>query len=206
MELVAVKGLGLGLSTGVYCLGSCVPVALPYLVANAESVRASGRAVVELAAGRLLAYLVLGAAAGVFGAQMQGSTVGHVAVAVSMIGLAALMIGYGLTRNFPESGACSRMAKSSVLRRYPFVAGLLMGVNLCPPILLCMAEIVRLRSVPGGLVMAVSFFAGSLVFLAPLAFAGLLGRMEWLKDVASVATLFCGLWFLVGGISVLVGG
>jgi sulfite exporter TauE/SafE len=206
MDLVVAKGLGLGLSTGTFCLCSCVPVALPYLVANGQSLKAGGRAVVELAAGRLLAYLALGAAAGVLGAQMQGSTAGRVVVAVSMIGLAGLMIVYGVTKNFPESGACSRMAKWQMLRRYPFVAGLLMGVSLCPPILMCMAEIVRLKSVLWGLVMAVSFFAGSLVFLAPLAFAGLLGRVEWLRGVASVATLFCGLWFMVNGISMLVGG
>jgi len=205
MESVVVQGLALGLSTGGYCLGACAPVALPYLVSKGGSISESGRAVVELAAGRLLSYLFLGVAAGLFGAQIQSSPVGRTAVGISMVGLAGLMIAYGLNRNFPESGACGRMARWPVIQRFPFVAGLLMGVNLCPPILLCLTAIVGLKSLVWGLILAVCFFCGSVVFLLPLVFAGLLGRMEWFKGVASVATLFCGIWFMISGVSVLIG-
>jgi len=206
MESVVLKGLALGLSTGAYCLGACVPVALPYLVSKGDSIRVSGRAVVELAAGRLVTYLLLGAGAALFGAQIQGSSVGRALVAGAMIGLAGLMFFFAVTRNFPESHACERIARWSVVRRFPFVAGLLMGVNLCPPILLCVTAIAALQSVALGLLMAACFFIGSAVFLLPLVFAGLLGRSETLKGIASVATLFCGLWFMVKGVSLLIGG
>jgi sulfite exporter TauE/SafE len=198
--------LALGLSTGAYCLGTCVPVALPYLASRGDSLRASGLAVAELAAGRLVAYLLLGALAALFGAQMQGSHLGRVLVAGAMIGLAGLMFFYAVTRNFPESRACERIARWPAVRRFPFVAGLLMGVNLCPPILLCVTAIVALKSVALGLLMGASFFLGSAVFLLPLIFAGLLGRWETLKGIAAVATLFCGLWFMVQGVSLLIRG
>jgi len=204
MEAVAIKGLALGLSTGAYCLGVCVPVALPYLVSRGDSIRVSGRAVAELAAGRLVAYLSLGLLAAIFGAQIQSSPVGRVIVAGAMIGLAGLMFSYAVTRNFPESHVCGRIAQWGVVRRFPFVAGLLMGVNLCPPILLCLTAIVTLKSIALGLLLAVCFFAGTLVFLMPLVFVGLLGRWETLKGIASVATLFCGIWFMTKGISLLL--
>ena len=107
MESVVLKGLALGLSTGAYCLGACVPVALPYLVSKGDSLRASGLAVAELAAGRLVAYLILGGMAALFGAEIQGSPVGRTLVAGAMIGLAGLMFFYAVTRNFPESGSAS---------------------------------------------------------------------------------------------------
>ena len=81
-----------------------------------------------------------------------------------------------------------------------------MGVKPCPPILLCVTAIVTLKSIALGLLMASCFFVGSAVFLLPLVFAGLLGRSETLKGVAAVATLFCGLWFMVKGISLLIAG
>ena len=203
MEAIAMNGFALGLSTGVYCLGACAPVAVPYLVSRGDSLKASSWAVAQLAAGRFVAYMVLGAAAAIFGAQIQGLPAARMLVPVAMIGLSGLMIGYGLSRNFPESRACGRIAQWTVVRRFPFVAGMLMGANLCPPILLCATTIVSLNSIIWGLVLAACFFLGSVVFMLPLVFAGLLGRWEMFKGVASVATLFCGLWFMVKGISLL---
>jgi sulfite exporter TauE/SafE len=204
MEAIAINGFALGLSTGVYCLGACAPVALPYLASRGDSLRASSWAVAQLAGGRLVTYIVLGAAAAVLGAQIQALPVAKTLVAVAMMGLAGLMIGYGLSRNFPESHACGRMAQWPVVKRFPFVAGMLMGVNMCPPLLLCATTIVSLNNVLWGMVLAACFFLGSIVFMLPLVFAGLLGRWEMFRGVASVATLFCGLWFMVKGISLLV--
>ncbi len=204
MDGVVISGFSLGLSTGSWCLASCVPVALPYLVSQGESVRASGRAVAELAAGRLAAYLLLGFAAALVGTRIESSAIGKTLVAASMIALAVVMVAYGLKRNFPESPACERIGRWTVVRRFPFAAGLLMGVNLCPPILLCMADIMSLNNLLLGLLLALCFFLGTLVFLLPLAFAGLLGRSQTLKGLASVAALFCGIWFLAKGVSLLI--
>ena len=66
------EGFFLGLSTGLYCLGACAPVFVPYLLAEGSGGRFQARAVAEFMAGRLAAYLLFAVAVGALGARFQG--------------------------------------------------------------------------------------------------------------------------------------
>ena len=61
MTALLAEGFGLGLSTGLYCLGACAPLFVPYLLAEGGGWRPQLRALVEFMAGRLAAYLLFAA-------------------------------------------------------------------------------------------------------------------------------------------------
>lgn len=200
------KGFALGLSTGIYCAGACAPVMLPYLVAHDGSRRTRhvARAMAQFAGGRLAAYLLVGAVGAALGAEIATAGPARRVAGLAVIALAGLMLAYGLGRSFPEARLCRRLSGSTPMRRFPLLAGLLTGINVCPPFLLLLAALVTSAHVAHGVLMALAFFVGTSLFLVPLGFAGFLGAVPRLRGIAEVAALFAGLWFLASGTAMLI--
>jgi sulfite exporter TauE/SafE len=192
-----VKGLLLGLSTGGFCLGACAPAVLPYLVSRRwEGSRTVARHAAEFMAGRLLAYLTLAALVLWLGARVQASPVATRAAAVVMALLSILLILHGLSLSFPEWKACRALQRSGALRRFPFVAGMALGIAICPPLMLALAYVLTVGRWGAGIGFAVAFFAGTSVYLVPLFLSGYLSRLPSLRGAAEVAAVFSGVWFL----------
>ncbi|WP_243683798.1 hypothetical protein [Methanosarcina barkeri] len=51
------QGMLLGLSTGIFCLVTCVPVYVPFVLSEDRKLRRNILAIGEIAMGRLIAYL-----------------------------------------------------------------------------------------------------------------------------------------------------
>ncbi|HIE53239.1 MAG TPA: hypothetical protein EYP85_15925 [Armatimonadetes bacterium] len=201
MGEVLLRGIALGFSSGAYCLGICAPAMLPYLLTfERVGVKTSLRIVAEFLAGRLGAYLLIGLAAGLGGTQLQTSVGGQKAIALLIMGLALLLIAHGLTRNFPEWQVCTAWQRTRLLRRFPLLAGFVLALNLCPPLLLGFAFPLTLGRVGPALAFGAAFFVGTTVFFLPLALVGCLGRWQILREAAEVAALFAGLWFFAHGL------
>ncbi|MBM4044197.1 MAG: sulfite exporter TauE/SafE family protein [Planctomycetes bacterium] len=198
------EGGALGLSTGVYCLASCVPVMLPYVLTAGETgVRVAARGLGQFVAGRFLAYAVLASLALSFGPAIQSNPAAQKVAAVALLALAALMAVQGLVRNFPEVKVCAYLERHGAFRRYPLLAGTLAGLNVCPPLMLCFAAMLNSPNPGAAASLGVSFFAGTLVFLLPLPVFAPLAKRQGLRGAAEVAFLFCGLWYLVNGLVLL---
>ena len=74
-----------------------------------------------------------------------------------------------------------------------------MGLNVCPPFLMSAAYVLTLHSLLKGLVYFLLFFCATTVYMVPLLFAGLLGRMAEFRWAARIAALAVGVLFLVYG-------
>jgi len=201
---VLLNGLILGLSTGGYCIGACAPAMLPYVVSSGwRSPKVSARIVGEFLAGRLAAYMIFGTAVALLGRQVQASPVVQRGCAVMIIGLSILLFAHAITLNFPELKACSMLRRSAALRRFPFAAGLALGINVCPPMMLAFTNLLVLGRWLPCMGFCVAFFAGTAVFLVPLLLSGLLGRLAAIRGMSEAAEMFAGLWFLSQGVWLL---
>jgi sulfite exporter TauE/SafE len=193
-----VKGLLLGLSTGGFCLGACAPAMLPYLVSRQwEGVRSTARRGAEFLAGRLLAYLVFALLVVGLGARVRTSPVVTRAAAAAMALLAVALVLHGLSLSFPEWKTCRALERSGMLRRFPFLAGMALGISICPPLLLAFTYLLTLGHWGSGLGFAVAFFIGTTVYLVPLFLSGMLGRLPSLRGAAEVAAVCSGVWFFM---------
>jgi len=202
-----VKGLLLGLSTGGFCLGACAPAILPYLVSRRwDGSRAAARRAAEFLAGRLLAYLVLAALVLWLGARVQASPVATRAAAVLMVLLSVLLILHGLSLSFPEWKACRALERSGALWRFPFLAGMALGIAICPPLMLAFTYVLTVGRWGAGIGFAAAFFVGTTVYLVPLFLSGYLSRLPSLRGAAEVAAVFSGVWFLAQAAALWVRG
>ena len=85
----------------------------------------------------------------------------------------------------------------------PPVLGFLTGINPCPPFLLATTYVLDGADPLDGVLLFVAFFAGTSLYMLPLAFVGLLSRYEQIREVARLTAIIVGVVFLLMGISYL---
>ena len=186
-----------GLSTGLFCCFSCVPVLAPVFAAEARGARGTVRIWLEFLGGRLAGYLLLGAASSFLGARF-GECLLHRISAGAMMVLALVLVAYALGLRKPESAACAGVARRK--RTTPFLLGLLLATNACPPLWLSVAYVFTLHDWLRGLAYFLVFFAATAVYLVPLLFVGGLGRWPEFRWIARFAAIAVGVLFFIHGI------
>jgi sulfite exporter TauE/SafE len=200
------KALLLGFSTGVYCLGSCLPVLLPITLGE-KRLAAWKRSspLISFSFGRLLAYTAFGALVGFLGARITHPAI-RVAMGAGMICLSLALIGYSFIRGFSHFNTCHWFLKSGYVRKLPFLAGIFTGFNVCPPFLLVIQNIYSEGSIVYGIGFFLIFYLATSIYLIPFVFLGRFSLMEPVRWVARLSAVLSGCIFFATGLRMLLNG
>lgn len=195
--------VGLGFSTSLSCALTCLPAHLPFSV-TADGRRDWGR-VGMLLAGRLAAYLVMGALAGALGGAFSSDVVSRLsAIAIVPLSILLFLRASGLfTREIRICGVLHRLGERV---RSPLVAGFLLGINICYPFLIAIAAAAASGGALGGMVVFSGFFLGTSAFLAPLFLLPLIKAgavREWLGRASAVVAGLLALVYLARALQAL---
>ncbi len=204
-QLVA-RALALGLSTGLFCAGFCVPIVGPALLAQERhGLKGSAKTLGLFLAGRLAGYLLFGIVFGLLGAAVARIwQVRAFVLPVVYLLLGLMLIVYGFVLSFPHIGLCRVLTPRLRSGWYLLLAGFLAGINLCPPFLLALTSAVEAGTPWKGMVFFLAFFVATSVYLVPLLAAGLVSRMESFRVAGRIASALAGLWFIYLGVAALV--
>jgi sulfite exporter TauE/SafE len=195
-----IEGFLLGLSTGSICLLTCTPIYLPYLVSEERSLKKSFLKILEISGGRFFAYLIFGAAAGYLGSFMphQQRTL--------FTGISYILLSIFLTLNALRTHKAEKHCKIPVWTKFTnsaFMLGIVTGIHFCPSFLIALTKSVDLGGPLGGALLFLGFFAGTTIFLIPLAFSGLLTVIGSVKTAARFASVLIAIWFFwQGGVNI----
>jgi sulfite exporter TauE/SafE len=181
------NGLLLGLSTGIFCFASCVPVYLPQLLAQTDK-RRGWTVFAKFNLGRLLAYTAAGAFFGYLGTSRYAQFLtGYSSLVMAVLSL--LLIVYGLGLSMPRVSWCAWGRKIQL----PFLSGVLVGVNICPPFLLALLHNFRSGDILGGVIFFLMFYAGTTLYLIPPTFLGYFASIAWIRRAGRLAAVIIGL-------------
>lgn len=195
MVQIIIEGFTLGLATGVYCLGACSPFLIPYLLSEAKSWFGNILKITEFMAGRLIAYILFALLASIIGST---DIISKKLIIISTIIISILMIFYGITKTFPETGFCKAFSKSIFSVRIPFFLGFVIGINLCPPFILGLTRLIELGNIFKGIIFFSVFFCGTTLYMMiPVLFSPLYKKLQ---NIGSIVAIMSGLWFLITGI------
>jgi len=199
------KAFLLGLSTGFFCAGLCLPLAAPVLFARQKGgAGGSALGVGLFLAGRLVAYLLVGLVVGLLGRELNRLwAVKVVMLPILFAVLGLLMIVYAFAQSFPQLGFCRFVRPKIQSNRYLLVLGFLAGINVCPPFLLAIAAALDSGGVLRGVLFFLVFFAATSVYLVPLFFAGSVTRFRGVRLAARIAAGLAGVYFVVLAVRVL---
>ena len=195
------EGLLLGLSTGAYCMGTCLVFFMPYLLAEGRhGVRDNLNTVLFFMLGRFISYICFAVLVSFLGVKYRDIFTNRVFY-FGLIIVSVLMLVYALTRSFGELKFCRRLLGHFSSARMPFVLGMLSGLHPCMPFLAAAARVLTLGSILLGVVLFLAFFLGTSVYMIPMFFVSYLNRVERLKQIGLMILFLSGLWFLCVGIS-----
>ena len=149
--MTIIPGFLTGLSVGVYCLGICLPIFIPILLAEKRKTKESFWLILEFSLGRLLGYLLFGFIVGYLGMVVQSRMI-HQIVRLSTSLMGVLMIGYslGLTSWWGHKACKTFFHKLKI----PILLGFLTGINVCPPFLASLTYVFNLQSVLLGVLLS----------------------------------------------------
>lgn len=186
----------LGLSVGIFCFTYCVPFIAPYIVAENRKIKRNFIEILKFIIGRFGGYVLFGAIFGYLGEKIDAPVVNLILI-ISLIVLSLLLIFYALGFLKPKWSFCSG---KFFREKGPLAMGFLMGINICPPFLMSLAYIFTLHSVVKGIIYFIVFFLATSLYLLPLVFLGLLGKMKEFRLIARISALIVGITFLIYGI------
>lgn len=187
-----VAGFLAGLSVGVYCLGLCLPIFVPYLLSQSRTAKSSLQVVLEFSLGRLLGYLTFGFLIGFLGEQITNLTV-HKLVALGNIWTGLLMILYSL--GAIDKKFCAALPFQKI--RWVLLLGFLTGVNICPPFLASLTYVFNLQGTLLATLYFLTFFLGTSVYIVPAALLGIFTKFLWLQKLARLSGVLVGLYFVL---------
>lgn len=197
--MVVFSGFLTGLSVGIYCLGICLPIFVPLLLAQKRKTKESFWLVLEFSFGRLLGYILFGFIIGYLGVVIESLLVHKIAVFTTLF-LGLLMIGYSLGLIHWGVKVCQR---SFIWLKIPFLLGFLTGASPCPPFLASLGYVFNLQSILLGVVYFLFFFFGTSLYIVPLAFLGFFSRETKLQKIARISGILVGIYFLISGLRFL---
>lgn len=208
MNQLFLRAVALGLSSGTFCLGFCLPVALPTFAGSSRSgIKFALQHLLIFLSGRLLAYLITGFIFGLLGATVARFPPLHRFLLPPLyIVLGVLLILYGAVNlnPFTRLTLCQIIHPGTESRWFLFLLGLLIGLSPCPPFLLALASVVELGGVKNGVLFFLVFFTTSSLFLAPLTLIGIFNRYPVVRLAARILAVITGSYFVFFGFHLLL--
>jgi sulfite exporter TauE/SafE len=199
------NALLLGLSSGAGCLGVCAPFLVPFLISEHRKTAGNAKIVIEYLAGRLIAYIIVGAAAGLAGEYSGQFRISPKVYGALMIIAAVLMFFYSsgiIFEGFEKATAFFQSFKIS--RRLPLVAGLVSGINFCPPMVAAFSYTITLKSVAGSVLYFMVFFIATSLYFLPFIFSSMVTKFERVRNAGEIAGVLVSVWFLIYGVYLIV--
>jgi len=196
--------LALGLSSGVYCVGGCLPVMMPLVFSERTTLRERAKTLIAFSGGRLAAYLAFGFVAALVGKACPPALSRGAALA-SMLGLAPLLILYGVRGAGAKGCGTSFVRGRGTGRRRPApLLGFLTGINVCPPFLLALSTVMLEGRVLDGLLFFAVFFAATSLYLLPLLFLGRYSLHESVRVVGRYFSVLAGGFYVLAALRLLM--
>ena len=198
MFTILSEGFVLGLSTGFYCLTTCLPALVPYLLSEGDKLwRTNFGILLEFLAGRFLAYFLFAVGATLLGVTYKAYLPFWAAPLAMVLTALAMLAFLFITRGGPSGKGCS--LPRPFFKRIPLALGFMTGINICPPFVAAFVRLVDLADMTAGLFYFTGFFTATSLFLLP-ALAPTPFLNARLKNIGRLTLFIAGVWYLVLGL------
>lgn len=202
MQIDIFSGFLIGLSTGAVCLGICSPYLIPFLLSEKRNVKKNLLIIIEFVSGRLIAYLITGLFAGLAGVVLSDLIISPkiIGIIMFMTGVMLFLYSIGIT------GKIKIFLLKSIFLRVPFGAGVMSGINFCPPFITAFTYAVSFHNIFISIIYFLFFFFGTTIYLIPFIFSGLISKYETARNAGKISGALAGLFVIVRALILFING
>lgn len=192
----------LGITMGGYCAVSCFPFLLPYLLAGSKN-KFSRKLYVfgQFLLGRLASYILFAVVVS-FLAISSGPLLSLRINSILMIIASLLMIIFSLINT--KIPFCQIKKLGAVSQGFPVITGFILGLNLCPPFLVALVNILEMKSILYSCAYFFFLFLGTTVYLLPVVLVSATLNSDFFRRIGTYLGILVGIWFLIQGITGLL--
>ncbi len=187
------EGFLLGLATGHICFATCGPIYTPYLMMRKYDWLKSVITILEISLGRFISSVIFGAVVGLLGQKITSVNRSYFTMTAYILFSVFLIVSAVRTRSREKGCALSRWGRFA---DRPLILGLVTGISFCPAFLIALTRAVELSGPVSGALLFTGFFAGTNIYLLPLAVFGVVGNKKVMRKVAVVSAFVVGGWFI----------
>ena len=193
------EGFVLGLSTGFYCLTTCLPALVPYLLSEGDKVwKTNFDIFLEFLTGRFIAYFLFAVSATLIGKAYKPYLPPWIAP-LAMFVTAAVMLTYLFVSRGRHSSKGCRIPFNPFFKRIPLALGFMTGINVCPPFVAAFIRLADLSDMTAGMFYFTGFFTATSILMLP-AIAPTPFISERLKIIGRMSLGIAGFWYLILGL------
>lgn len=209
---------GIGLSFGMAgpCFLSCAPVLITYILGRRQGFPATLGNISIFCIGRLAAYILLGAFAGISGAMLRrfvsleaSSAIVNFSAGAISVALATFIL---IRKDSPERG-CGSTGDKACSSGGLLLLGFVLGISPCGPLTILLAQITLMsNSALDGMAYSASFGLGTLLssLITVGAAAGIAGRIvgKFVRSVPAIKVfrILCASLLIIFGIYLAASG
>jgi len=204
MPTIFSEGFLLGLSTGFYCVSSCLPLLAPYLLAEGKAVwKFNFYIFLQFLGGRFAAYMLFALLASLAGKAGQ-YVMPQWLLPASMAAAGILMVYLAAARVAGGSGPCLlKKDLNPFFKRLPIALGFVTGISICPPFAAGFIRLLEMADILKGFAYFGGFFSATSLFISPV----LLGT-PWFgaraNEIGRLTLLIAGCWYAILGLKGLL--
>ena len=187
------EGFFLGLATGHICFATCGPIYSPYLMMHKYDWLKSVISILEISLGRFISSVIFGAVVGLLGQKITTVNRSYFTITAYILFSVFLIVSAVRTRSREKGCALSRWSRFA---DRPLILGLVTGISFCPAFLIALTRALELSGPVSGALLFTGFFAGTNIYLLPLAVFGVIGNKKVMRKIAVVCAFAVGGWFI----------
>lgn len=183
----------LGLSTGVFCAGYCLPFVASYIVSEKRENKQDFQAIFKILLGRLFGYFCFGALF-IFLSEQINNQIFDLIMRISLMILGLILFLYALNLITKNRKFCPAI---NLKNKTPLAMGFFMAFRICPPVLMALMQIFTLHNWLNGLIYFLMFFLATTIYFLPLGFLGFLNEKKEFQLVGRISALIIGISFFI---------
>ncbi|MFH1511100.1 MAG: sulfite exporter TauE/SafE family protein [Candidatus Woesearchaeota archaeon] len=191
MPYILVESFMLGIIYGFGpCTLSCAPILVPIVMSTSKGMRQGLFQTLLFSLGRIIVYIILGAIMGAIGKSF------NLYLPNWLIGILLALLGVSLILDVQKKCFIKNIRLTG--SHMAFVAGIIMGISPCAPLLAALALAVSSKSSILGATVALVFGIGTL--LSPILLIGLVsGKWASIKEFGQINRYIAGSFLIVIG-------
>ena len=192
----------LGITMGGYCAVSCFPFLLPYILTDSKHKFLRKLYVFgQFLLGRLMAYILFAVLISLLAISAEGLLSQRIN-SLLMVIASLIMINFSLTST--KIPFCQFKKLGGIAKGFPLVTGFILGLNLCPPFLVALVNIIEMQSIFYSCIYFFFLFLGTTIYLLPLVLVSATLKSDFFRRIGIYLGILIGIWFLIQGITGLL--